>query len=299
MDNQQPSLEYRKVQRLSHRRVLSNVISYIIWETPPIRNGVYLYKLVDNNDQPRYIGITIDPKTRLSHHIKDKTKSHKTSWIKSCISNNIEIKMVVFKSYIDIEIALRDEEHYINHLNDLTNHELHPTTPNLKECYLYNLESKEIIKFNSVTSAMVYADTRGILTARVIKGKYLFSYNNNFEQIIDRIATIKILTPEGTIIKCVSQYHASKVLNCSKGMINSCLMKIRNNYKGYLISKINEEFGEYRYRHSLKIQCINDNRIFSSIKEASVYYNVDSSMIVKVCKDKRKHVKGLKFKYYE
>ena len=299
MDNQQPSLEYRKVQRLSHRGVLNGVISYIVWETPPIRNNIYLYKLVDDKDQIRYIGITSNPKTRMSQHIGDKDKSHKTTWIKSCISNGIEIKMIVFESYDNLEKALINEEHYINNTPNLTNYELYPTTPKARECYLYDLEFQRSIKFNSATSIKQYLNTSGILYSKVIRHKYLFSYTDTFSEIINRRATIKILTPKGDIIKCISQYHASKILGCSIGMLNSCLMGIRNNYKGNLISKINKGFREYRYKSSLKVKCTNDNKIFNSIKEASSFYNIDSSLVVKICKGKRKHTKGLHFEYYE
>lgn len=299
MDNQQPSLEYRKVQRLSHRGVLNNIESYIVWEKPPVHNKIYLYKLVDDKNLPRYIGITNNPKTRLSHHIKDKSKSHKTNWINYCISNSIEIKMIIFDSFDNLEDALIQEEYYINNLKNLTNYELNPTTPFVKECYLYDLEFQKSIKFNSLSSAMLFCNSKGILYNKIIKGKYLFSYNNDFNEIINKIATIKILTPQNNIIKCVSYYHASKILNCSKGMINSCLSGIRNNIKGYLISKINEEFQIFKDRNTIKIICLNDNKLFNSIKEASEYYSVDNSMIVKVCKNKRKHIKGLKFKYYE
>jgi predicted GIY-YIG superfamily endonuclease len=299
MDNQQPSLEKRKVQRLSHKGVLSNINSYIIWEKPPIHNKIYLYKLVDNNNLAKYIGITNNPKTRLSHHINDKTKSYKTNWINHCISNKIEIKMIVFECFDTLEEALIKEEYYINTLDNLTNIELNPTTPFVKKCFIYDLNINKSIEFNSIISAMLYCKSKGILYNKIIKQKYLFSYENNFDEIINNIATIKILTQNNTIIKAVSYYHASKILNCSIGMINSCLAKIRNNVKGNLVSKINEDFIIYKNRTCIKIICLNDNKIFNSIKEASEYYNVDNSLIVKVCKNKRKKVNGLMFKYYE
>lgn len=43
----------------------------------------------------------------------------------------------------------------------------------------------------------------------------------------------------------------------------------------------------------------NKNKKFESIKEASEYYNIDSSCITKVCKNKRKTAKGLRFEYCE
>lgn len=299
MDNQQPSLENKKVQRLSHKGVLENINSYIIWETPPIYNKIYLYKLIDNKNIPRYIGITNNPKTRLSHHIKDNSKSHKSNWINHCISKGIEIKMVIFEIFSNLEEALIREEYYINNLENLTNVELNPTKPFVKECYIYDLEFQTSMKFNSITGAMLYTGSKGILYNKIINKKYLFSYSDNFQEIIDKIATIKILTLEGNIIKSVSYYHASKILKCSVGMINSCLSRKRNNIKGNLVCRINEEFSTYKNRTCVKILCLNDGLQFNSIKEASKYYKVDESMICKICKNKRKAVKGLKFKYYK
>jgi hypothetical protein len=89
MDNQQPSSEQEKVQRLSRKGVLYNIKSSIIWETPSIDNKIYLYFL-RSNDTIRYVGITNDPNTRLTHHInyRLKNKSHKNNWIINCIENN-------------------------------------------------------------------------------------------------------------------------------------------------------------------------------------------------------------------
>ena len=46
-----------------------------------------------------------------------------------------------------------------------------------------------------------------------------------------------------------------------------------------------------------KVICITDGKIFGSIKEAQVYYNV--SHISEVCRGKRKHTKNLVFKFLE
>ncbi len=47
-----------------------------------------------------------------------------------------------------------------------------------------------------------------------------------------------------------------------------------------------------------RVVCLNDNNVFSSIMEASVYYGVDNSAIGKICKGKKKSIKGLVFAFY-
>lgn len=51
--------------------------------------------------------------------------------------------------------------------------------------------------------------------------------------------------------------------------------------------------------HKKSVMCLNDNRIFNSITEASVFYNVDNSSIGKICKGKKKSIKGLVFVFYK
>ncbi len=48
---------------------------------------------------------------------------------------------------------------------------------------------------------------------------------------------------------------------------------------------------------SRKIICLNDNKIFDCITDASKYYNIDRSNISKVCNGKFKNNKGFVFKY--
>ena len=52
-------------------------------------------------------------------------------------------------------------------------------------------------------------------------------------------------------------------------------------------------------KNSVSVICLDDKKIFKSIKEASIYYNVDQTGIVRVCKGKLKAVKGFHFSYYE
>jgi len=60
---------------------------------------------------------------------------------------------------------------------------------------------------------------------------------------------------------------------------------------------IDEDFVEYKNNQNKKIICLNDNNIFNTIKEASLYYKIDVSCITKCCKGKRKTAGKMSFKY--
>lgn len=296
MDNQQPSSEKEKVQRLSHKGVLND--SLIIWETPPSENKIYLYFLKTNKNI-RYVGITNDPKTRLSHHIsyRNKTNNYKDNWLKSEINSGNQIIMIIKESFVILEDALIREEYFINSLLNLTNFELNPTIPNSKYCYLYNLQTQEIKEFNSLNSCSSYLNiTPSALYRNVIKGKYLFSYSNNFKDVIKQRASLKIKLYKTNEIKyAISYKHAAWILGCTKGMINALVIKTKKTYKYNQVVKINESFVKYPYKTHKKIQCVNDGKVFNSIAECGRFYDLDSSNILKTAKGLRKQYKGLNF----
>ncbi len=47
-----------------------------------------------------------------------------------------------------------------------------------------------------------------------------------------------------------------------------------------------------------RVKCVNDGRVFSTIKEAALFYNVNGGKIGEVCRGGRKHTGGLRFEYY-
>ena len=100
----------------------------------------------------------------------------------------------------------------------------------------------------------------------------------------------------GDITYYFSMRDVADYLNCSINLINLCLMKKRLSAKDHLISRNNEPFVN-NYKGLKKVRCITDNIEFNSIKEASDYYNLDSSLISKCCKRKRKSTGGKQFEY--
>lgn len=64
-----------------------------------MKKEFYLYALVDPENQqvPKYIGITCNPKNRLKKHIEDKAINKKTKWIKSLQEGGKLPKMIILK----------------------------------------------------------------------------------------------------------------------------------------------------------------------------------------------------------
>ncbi len=299
MDNQQPSSEKEKVQRLSHKGVLNDKESLIIWETPPNNNKVYVYTLSSTDSKiPRYVGITVNPVTRLSHHITYKDKNpHKYHWIKKVLKSGELIVMTVIEEFDDVEKAREREEELINSLVDLTNIELKPTCPKIKTTYLYNLETEEVTKFISRKSACLSINSSNSYNNK-LKGKYLISCQNDFYQRIQSKASIKLYN--GIEIKyAVSYQHAAWIVGCSVNMINLCLLKQRKSAKGWNIYFADEDIDEYKIGLWKKVKCINDGKIFTSVNACADYYSIDPSGISKTCKGKRSHCQGLTFNYCE
>tara|TARA_R100000951_G_scaffold115148_3_gene122319 strand:+ start:1886 stop:2791 length:906 start_codon:yes stop_codon:yes gene_type:complete len=300
MDNQQPNPEQGRVQRLSHRGVLRCKESIISWETPSINNKIYLYFL-EADDQIRYVGITSDPNTRLSHHISDRNSnaSHKNSWLKQCISNNIQITMIIKYSFDSYKDALEKEECYINKLDNLTNLELNPTNPKNIACYLYNLKTKHLQHFNSKQScARSIGVVPSALKAKRIRGLYTCINDSNINNHLYKNHTFKSKCMNtGTIKYFISIQHAAWEFKVNKNMISQVLSLRRKSCKNNLFARKGDDFIKYVNNHIKKIKCVDQNIIFNSIKIAAKYYNLDESCISKVCKGKRNQTGGLKFEY--
>lgn len=271
----------------------------IIWEIPKLKNVVFIYKLQSSLlDMVRYIGITNNPKTRLSHHITEKDLNYKNSWIKSVKTSGGKIQMIIFDYHHDLEGALLKEEKYIKKYENLTNLCLTPTQSNTKPCYLYDLKDEKTISFISVSSAALFVNIEpsSFIGVLLIKGRYLFSFSKNFNSIIEKSHIIKL--KNGTTERLAMSYqHAIWIIGCSRSMINFCLLKKRKQVKGWVLCKKNEKFPEYSYRTNKKIKCLTDGKTFISILEAATYYNIDASCIVKCCKKTRKMTNNKSFEY--
>lgn len=116
----------------------------------------YLYTLNDENNIPRYIGITNNPKRRSQDHLKDKSITPKTLWIKSMREGGKLPKMVIRKQ-----------------------------TESLEE--IINLEIKAIAKYKDVfnltnsTEGGEYPDRCTPINVYNMEGEYLDSYTSMIE----------------------------------------------------------------------------------------------------------------------
>jgi len=302
MDNQQPRSKKDKVQRLSRKGVLSNTSKHsIIWETPSIQNKVFIYQLKDTiSNTVRYIGSTNNPKERFVHHLKDKSSTYKGNWIRSVISNNGGIQMVVFDYSDNLNKALIKEEYYLHKFKNLTNICLYPTQGSTKLCYVYDLQTSRSMEFISLASASLYVGctSNNLLNNFRCKGRYLFSYSDNFSKIIKDRHSFKA-KKDNKILYFVSYNHASWILNCSRGLVNNVLGKISNSINGWVLCKRDGIFPICNPNGYKKVICLDDNIVYPSIQGASSYYGIDGSCIVRVCKGKRKTAGKLRFNYFE
>jgi len=303
MDNQQLNPEQGRVQRSSRKRVL-DLNKYIVWETPCLINKIYVYTLSSTkDDKVRYIGITTDPLRRLSHHTSKSylTNTYKSNWINKELTKGNQIMMTIVYSYDDLEEALLKEEEMIELYENLTNHELRPTKPNIKTCYLYNIYTSETIEFDSLQSAALYLKvTPSALYDSLILSKWLMSFNKNFDDVIKNKHKLKGKNVKtGEIGYFLTQEHAAKHISCSIQLINSCIMGIRKSAKKWILCKKESEFPIYINKHVSPVVCLNDGQVYNSIKEAAAYYKLDESCVAKVCKGLRKHTGNKQFKYQE
>lgn len=85
----------------------------------PSKTWWYVYGLVDNTEPTniRYIGVTVNPRKRLSDHISearsgrgDKTNSHKCRWIRKVLESQGSVHMIVLAQFSDSASAYREEK---------------------------------------------------------------------------------------------------------------------------------------------------------------------------------------------
>lgn len=282
---------------IKHRGKLKDTTSQINWEIPENTTGVFVYLLTggDSHDV-RYVGITTSPETRLSHHICDRGKTYKTAWIKSVLKRGELLKMNIVASYPTYKEALIHEEALIALYNKtVTNYELKPTTPSVKQYFLYDFIEDTWYTLPSRTSASKFIGSSTVNQTGRIRGRYFLTKSSSFEKLIEDFAVIK-LKKDNCVKYAFSQKHAAILAGVSVGTVNACINGYRRVGKGWIFSKIDAKFQEYPGRGK-RIECLNDGKKFDELKLAAIHYKVDPSMITKICKGKRPAVKGLKFKY--
>ena len=87
--------------------------------------NIYIYALLDpSNNKIRYIGQTNNLKRRLNEHIynskKNNKNDHKSNWIKSLLSNDLEPQILLIEE-CSLDTSNEREIYWINQYDDLTN----------------------------------------------------------------------------------------------------------------------------------------------------------------------------------
>lgn len=299
IDNQQPSPSIGKVQRLSRKRVLSELIT---WETPRVHGKLYVYKLVSSRDnKERYIGSTGNPAIRLSHHLGINSLNrgdYKANWINKELRDGYKILMVVIQSHNTILEAVQNETYLISLNDNLTNLERNPIRPHTKPCYTYDTSSGEIIYFESQQLAAQHMGTDRLSTNNLKMWRWLTSESEDFTPLIQSLHSIKAKDLKtGEIKFFVSHKHAATILGCCDQAVNLALLKLRKSVNGWVIARRNEPFSEYINKHYRKVRCLDDGLVFERALYAAQHYNLDPSAITKVCKGTRRIVGRHTFEY--
>lgn len=268
----------------------------LLVNTGNIRANYYVYTLSSKHDGVvMYIGITKNPTSRLSRHLQEKTNFTKYTWLHQIINSDETIVMSIDSGFDNKLNALNKESELINKIKPKFN--TIQTINNQKACSLLDLETNKVYKFKSQTEAAGYLGVPvGSLKGKIPKNRYIMSYKESYTDILNERATLKIEYPNGKIMYAVNQKHATKIVGCSDSAINNAIKGRLNTVKGCRIAKIQDDFTPL-YITGKKVICLNDGKVFKTVKEAGNHYSVDATGISRVCKGNQNKVKGLKFEY--
>lgn len=92
---------------------------------------------------------------------------------------------------------------------------------------------------------------------------------------------------------------ASNFYNLDKSAVAKVCKNIWSNTKGFKFKYKDDNYKGKETNRGKKVICLNDNKEFNSIIEASKFYNLDKSAVAKVCKGTRHSVGGLMFAFAE
>lgn len=140
------------------------------------------------------------------------------------------------------------------------------------------------------------------LNPSVIKTKYLITTpNTDIDVLLNKIKIYHLYKSNGEYIKSFSNVNQiAKYLKCSYTGVTECIRGRLKTIKGYVILKHDNSFIEPMYNNRKKINVYKNGKLihtFDTIKDASVFFNIDASGITKCCRGKRKSIKGYDFRY--
>lgn len=165
--------------------------------------------------------------------------------------------------------------------------------------YIYALLYKGYISYIGLHNGKdKYYFSGGVIPRKLGKDKFIkgiIEYCNENELIEKEMYYISLYKPKFNLTTggertCINTKHSLETINKRK-------QSLKNNLKHMSILK--NRFIDMNLNNNpaikYKIQCLNDNLIFDSIRKASTHYNIDNSYLSKHMKGKYKSIKGLKF----
>lgn len=227
----------------------------------------YIYALIDPKDQMvRYIGKTINPKTRLSLHIAEtKTSDHyKSRWIRSLLKRNMKPIFKILKICPLSEFTIYESEFIKFYKSDkLTN-------------------SDETGQGNTSRKREIIEDA----AKKTSKKVYQFDLDGNYIQ------------------EFKSTRDAARKMNNSHGNISRCCSGIFKHTGGFIYSyNRNSKIGKVLIPNAVKKLVVetdkNGNVIneWKSIMDCSRDTGIDNGNLSRVCNGIRNNIKGRYFKF--
>lgn len=211
-----------------------------------------IYALTDD-ETVRYIGVTSrELSQRLYQHVwdgKNKKGSHKIHWIKSLLNNNKKPSIKLIEECTEENWQER-EKYWIKYYNNLTNTSeggcgiIIKKKPNLhkqKRIVCFNLQTKDILVFNSIKEASLKTNCLKTAIGNVLKNRsktaqgYYFCYYENYLNNTYNIPNNKTICnkPNSKIIQITNDIEkiwnntkeASEKLNIKEGTIRTALYR--------------------------------------------------------------------------
>ncbi len=295
----------------------------------------YIYCLSEPTEiNIRYIGITINLRSRYTSHCCEKENTWKSNWVQSLRTKKLKPKLFLlgmvdkslfseesdFYKYVD-KVETEAIKTFAINGSDLTNHDKLITSKynysknnlqqkNSKVVYQFNNEFELIKSWNSLKEITSFFSVGCPTVSTAIKNQtrvkgYYFSFENEFSKIYKsqgkKCYVYKISGEFFAEYKSVTE--ASRILNIHRSDLSDCLNGRQKSAKGYLISYQKLDKLEYLAdtHKSYRIQQfdLENNLIntFESVTKAAKVFNVSKTAICNCAQGKSKTCKGFIWKY--
>ncbi len=245
-------------------------------------SNTYIYGLIDPRDNKlKYVGATTTGDRRYYQHCQIyylKKSTLKNNWIKSLLSQNLKPNLHIIQ-FCEKEHLAYLEKYYINFFNKrgyaLLNHnnEGYGIRPKIKT----SEEQKRNASLNFTKYPIINLETREI-----------------FECVYDVLKKY----PKFTYTGLASVLQKSKKVASYNGMFFSYYIEGIDIKKELEDRKSRSGYKKNTGKHCRKkVQELTTGLVFDSIKEASIYFNVNSTNISHSLAGRKKSTREFRFKY--